>query len=50
MNSILKMKNIEKKIRQGPVKLKVIRRKEINMPLINRLSSNSLSKAFSNRD
>ena len=50
MNSILKMKNIEKKIRLGPVKLKVIRRKEINMPLINRLSSNSLSKAFSNRD
>jgi hypothetical protein len=50
MNSILKMKNIGKKIRLGPVKLKVIRRKGINMSLINKLSSNSLTKAFSNRD
>jgi ribosomal protein L10 len=50
MNSFLKMKNIRKKIRQGQVKLKVKRKRWINMWLRGSVCSNLLMIAFSNKD
>lgn len=50
MNSFLKMINIRKKIRQGQVKLKVKRKRWINMWLRGSVCSNLLMIAFSNKD